>query len=177
MGYELKWSDNINLDESKLRGLEERWNIRFPKEYVEIVLNHDGSVPYIIDQNGEEITGVVKVPGKLTWSIQLLSLIEKEVLGEVISPIELAYDTLSEALPKNIFPFAINGSGDKFLFDFRKDKNEPQILFQNHEDLILESEITEEELEEKSLEDWQDETLDFVCESFAAFLKLISPRD
>ncbi|WP_342418696.1 hypothetical protein [Paenibacillus sp. FSL H8-0168] len=100
MGYELKWSDNINLDESKLRGLEERWNIRFPKEYVEIVLNHDGSVPYIIDQNGEEITGVVEVPGKLTWSIQLLSLIEKEVLGEVISPIELAYDTLSEALPK-----------------------------------------------------------------------------
>ncbi|MEK5142119.1 MULTISPECIES: hypothetical protein [unclassified Paenibacillus] len=50
-------------------------------------------------------------------------------------------------------------------------------MFQNHEDLILESEITEEELEEKSLEDWQDETLDFVCESFAAFLKLISPRD
>ncbi|WP_342420225.1 hypothetical protein [Paenibacillus sp. FSL H8-0168] len=71
----------------------------------------------------------------------------------------------------------MNGSGDKFLFDFRKDKNEPQILFQNHEDLILESEITEEELEEKSLEDWQDETLDFVCESFTAFLKLISPRD
>ncbi|WP_145939553.1 hypothetical protein [Paenibacillus glacialis] len=61
-------------------------------------------------------------------------------------------------LPENIFPFAINGAGDKFLFDYR------------------EGEITEEELEEKSLEEWQSETLDFVCKSFTAFLGLISPR-
>ncbi|WP_161487899.1 hypothetical protein [Paenibacillus glacialis] len=44
-----------------------------------IVLNHDGSVPYIIDLSGEAITGIIEEPGKLTWSIQLLSLIEKEV--------------------------------------------------------------------------------------------------
>lgn len=97
------------------------------------------------------------------------------MLGEIISPIELAYSTLSEALPPRVFPFAINGAGDKFLFDYREDENIPKIVYQNHEDVILESEITEEELEEKSLNDWQSETLDFVCESFEVFLSVISP--
>lgn len=176
MSYNIKWSDQVFLDEKKVKDLESKWNVKLPKSYVDIVLKHDGSVPYVMNDQGEWEIGVVKVKGKLTWSIQLLSLIEKEVLGEVISPIELAYNTLSEALPKKVFPFAINGAGDKFLFDYREDENEPKIVYQNHEDVILESEITDEELEEQSLEEWQDETLDYVSESFEVFLSYVSVR-
>lgn len=175
MSYNVKWSDQTNLDIQKIIELERKWNIQFPKKYVDIVLNHDGSVPYVMNEQGEWDAGIVEVPGKLAWNIQLLSVIEKEVLGEIISPIELAYSTLNEALPPRVFPFAINGAGDKFLFDYREDENTPKIVYQNHEDVILESEITEEELEEKSLNDWQSETLDFVCESFEVFLSVISP--
>ncbi|MFF2484299.1 SMI1/KNR4 family protein [Paenibacillus sp. NPDC058071] len=176
MSYNIEWSDQINVDIHKIKDLEEKWSIHFPQGYVDIVLTHDGSVPYVTNEHGERGQGVIEVPGKLSWSIQLLSLIEKEVLGEIITPIELAYHTLVEALPPKVFPFAINGAGDKFLFDYRVDENEPKIVFQNHEDVILETEMTDEELEEKSLEDWQSETLDHVCESFEVFLRLISPR-
>lgn len=84
---------------------------------------------------------------------------------------------MSDALPKKVYPFAINGSGDRFMFDFREDENNPKIVFQNHEDIILESELTEEELEEKSLEEWQDETLFFVSASFEEFLNSIQPSE
>ncbi|WP_164848753.1 SMI1/KNR4 family protein [Paenibacillus sp. DCT19] len=176
MSYNIKWSDQVFLDDKKVEDLESKWNVKFPKSYVDIVSKHDGSVPYVMNDQGEWEIGVVEVKGKLTWSIQLLSFIEKEVMEEIISPIELAYTTLSEALPKKVFPFAINGAGDKFLFDYREDENKPKIVYQNHEDVILESEITDEELEERSLEEWQDETLDYVSESFEVFLSYVSVR-
>jgi len=88
------------------------------------------------------------------WGFQLLSLIEKEVLGRTLFPIESSHDTVRDTLPEKVYPFAINGSGDRFLFDFRESENQPKIVFQNREDIILESELMDEELEEKSLKEW-----------------------
>lgn len=52
MSYNVKWSDQTNLDIQKIIELERKWNIQFPKKYVDIVLNHDGSVPYVMNEQG-----------------------------------------------------------------------------------------------------------------------------
>ncbi|MHA7964456.1 SMI1/KNR4 family protein [Paenibacillus sp. CAU 1782] len=176
MQTNLKWSNTVSLDEAIVGRLERKWNIRFPQAYRHILLYYDGSIPYVMNEKGEWDAGVVEIPGKLKWMFQFLSLVEIELHGEKISMIEIAYRTLSEALPPKVFPFASNGSGDKFLLDYRNNEYAPSVVFQNHEDVILESEITEEELEEKPLEEWQNETLLYVSDSFEGFLGMITRR-
>lgn len=181
MRNDIKWESSIEFSKEKieryLRQLEGQWKIKFPEQYVEIVLKNDRALPYIKNEKDEWISGTVLLPKFGKMMIEMMSLIEIDFDGKSTTSIELSYDALSEALPDQIFPFAQDGSGDKLLFDYRNSYDNPRIVFIDHDDLITEEWLSEEELEEKSLEEWQDEKIYLVCNSFNEFINSIEMVD
>lgn len=181
MRNNLKWESSIEFDkhqiQQKINYLESAWNIVFPQDYLDMVLDHDRALPYSKDDNGEQKIGKIRLPkvGKMT--VEMISLKNMNSRGNTTTPIEIAYNALKEALTANIFLITQNGNGDKHLFDYRQDKQSPSIVFIDHEDLITIDWLSEEQLRQKSLEEWQSEKLYLVCNSFSKFLDLIDPAD
>ena len=73
-----------------------------------------------------------------------------------------------------MFPFAENGGGDILFFDYRKNEKEPSIVLLDHENCVVEEYVCEDDLLEKPLSEWQDESLYFVANSFSEFLDKIT---
>ena len=89
------------------------------------------------------------------------------------------YGAFKERLPEpnKIFPFAQSGGGDILLFDYRKNPDEPAIVFMDHEEAFTEEDITQAELKEKPVKEWLEMNLYPVCNSFSELLDLLYIRE
>lgn len=108
-----KYGKKVNL--SVFEAIQENFNIVFPKEYKDIVLNNDGATPSPRIINGTLINNFIPVNPEETYNISK------------------SCETLKANIPTNVIPFAQDAFGNYFCFDFRKNKGNPSILFYDHE--------------------------------------------
>lgn len=177
MKIEFKWDIDVKISEKIINNIEKNYNIKLPIDYVKAVTLHDGAKIKVVNSLGEWKEGIVNIPnwhGKYA-GVALLSYDNETDINN--TKVVITYDVFKDSLPdpKKMFPFAIDGGGNIFFFDYRKDINEPSIVFLDHESAITEEDLTEEELAQKPLNDWLDDNLYHVCDSFEELLNLIYP--
>lgn len=139
--------------------IEELFSICFPKDYVECVQNYHGAsvIPYRIDLNGN-----VRVLANL------LSFADDSV-----DNITKAYFSNKDRFKDGIFPFACDPSGNYFCFDYREDKNNPSVIFWNHELAVNAADYSQEQLKRINLSDTQEKAMERVCSSFTELLSML----
>lgn len=174
MSLKFVWDTDEEVDERCIRYLEDKWNIKFPKEYVEIVQKHNGSGIEFLQDDGRRMDSKIKINKHKESSVYLLaySKLEEMEYSHILNTQKAFADCLPNS--KKIVAFAQCG-GNVFFFDYRKNESEPSILFLNHEECIPADDLREEELQEKSIEEWQEETLQFVANSFHELLEKVEP--
>lgn len=169
----IRWrsGDKIHLD--IIQNVERHWNIRFPKEYVNIVVENDGSRPQVKDENGEWKSGRIDIPKLHTIGFRFISFQGSKYSKD--PNVLFTYNAFKECLPqpKNIYPFAEDGGGNILLFDYRNSSSNPEIVFLNHERAYSEEDFNEEDLSKKSINQWLNENLYYVCDSFSELVNLI----
>ena len=177
MRKDLGWSKDSEISLERIKKLENRWKIKFPQDYVEIVQYNDEAQAEVINEKGEKVNSGIDIPG---WNgrrtnIALLSFKDGYDGFETCSMID-AYNAFLDCIPdpKKMFPFAQNGGGDILFFDYRKNEKEPSIVLLDHENCVVEEYVCEDDLLEKPLSEWQDESLYFVANSFSEFLDKIT---
>ncbi|MDS0527697.1 SMI1/KNR4 family protein [Clostridium sp. SHJSY1] len=175
MVREIKWRIGDKIEEKVIIEIESQWSIKFPKEYVDIVMANDSSRPKVKDVNEEWQTGLIDIPGWETISFIFISFMEGEKTKEPM--IKFMYDIYKDCFPEpdKIFPFAEDGGGNLLLLDYRKDEKEPAILFLDHGDAYTEEDFAEEDLKKRSLYELLDENFYRVADSFEEFLDMIYP--
>ena len=177
MSLKFVWDHNEEVDEECIKYLEDKWNVKFPKEYVEIVKKHNGTGVKFRETGGRKKFSIIKIDKHEETSFKLLSYSKfDEMQYSEIANAKEAYDNCVPD-PKKMFPFSEDGGGNPLFFDYRKDKNEPSIVYLNHEQCFPAEYVEEADLEVKSLAEWQDETLKFVANSFHELIEKIEPED
>ncbi|MBU5316210.1 SMI1/KNR4 family protein [Clostridium bornimense] len=177
MEKKVLWNWDEELSNEKIIELEKLWNIKFPKEYVEIIKAHHGASVRM------EIDGVLYIHCGIDipkWHGGRAGVRLADYEGcDGIETWEIvhSYEAFKECLPEpeKIFPFADDGGGNHYFFDYRDNDTEPSIVFLDHGESIIEDELDEDELEERTVAEWQDLTLYKVADSFSEFLDKITP--
>lgn len=172
---EIRWIGGDIINDSLVRNLEKINNIKLPIQYVNIVINNDGSSPEIKDENGKWKEGIIDIPKWQLAGLRLISLQNAKSYAE--SMVMMTYKAFKECLPnpKKFFPFARDGGGNIYFFDYRKSANEPAIVFLDHEQAINKEDLTEEDLEKKPLYEWLNDNLYYVCDTFSELIDMIHP--
>lgn len=175
MKKQIYWHLDSKIPEESIKEVEQEWNVKLPKEYVEVVKEHDGSIAYVINDDGSKKQGRIDIE---KWSGRTANVVLeqfKEFPNLKIKKIIDFYENIVDCLPdpNKIFPFAEDAGGNIFLFDYRNNENNPRIVFLDHEESITIDELDEDELEEKPLSEWQEDSLYFVANSFKELLEKI----
>ena len=172
---EITWDNDGKIKIETIILVENLWSIRFPKDYVNIAITNDDSLPMLKNKNGEWKYGKIDIPGwhGKTIGFGLISYTNSEYVN--VQKIVHTYNCFKERLPEpdKIFPFAQSGSGDILFFDYRKNPDEPAIVFMDHEEAFTEEDITQAELKEKPVKEWLEMNLFPVCNSFSELLDLL----
>ncbi|PSJ85844.1 SMI1/KNR4 family protein, partial [Brevibacillus fortis] len=140
------------IDIQDIETVEATLGVKFPRDYVECMLeNNDGSpVPCGFDYG--------EVEGKVFNTFYSLS---KEVGHYYILK---AFWINQEYLPDGVVPIGYDASGGYVCFNYINGKHaEPIVVYADHEIMLSERDLGEEELKEKSMEEWQREG---VCQEF-----------
>lgn len=147
------------LKHDDIAKVESLFGICFPEDYVNCVqLYHGASViPYCIDINGN-----VRV------FANLLSFSDNSV-----DNITKVFVSNKDRFKDGIFPFACDPAGNYFCFDYRKDKNNPSIIFWNHELAVSESDYSKDDLKKINFSDMQERAIERVCGSFTELLDML----
>jgi len=156
----IKWRrPDEPLKRDDILKVERLFGVFFPEDYVDCVqLYHGASViPYRVDLNGN-----VRV------FANLLSFSDSSV-----DNIVKAYFDNKDRFKEGIFPFACDPSGNYFCFDYRKDKNNPSVVFWNHEIAVNESDYSQEQLKRINLSEAQEKAMERVCNSFTELLDML----
>lgn len=175
----IKWDIDRDIDINNIYEIESLWKIKLPKNYVNIVIHHDGGNPLVKGANNDWQYGSVDIPrwpGK-TIGFGFISYRKSKYSGkpEILDTYDAYKNSLPE--PEKIFPFAETGGGDIFLFDYRKNSNEPSIVFLDHARAFTVDDLTEEELRSRAAKEWLEQNLYPVCDSFSELLDLIYIED
>lgn len=117
----VKWINTEPIDISYIRKTEEQLGIKFPEDYVQCVLINNGGIPdpQIFDVEGRRGPDVFQ--RLLNHDPKSKSYIV-EFCPEYI-----------EHLPDGVYPFAIDPFGNFICFDYRSHKENPSIVFWDHE--------------------------------------------
>ncbi|MCH6267137.1 SMI1/KNR4 family protein [Neobacillus citreus] len=74
-------------------------------------------------------------------------------------------------------PFVEDGAGNLLYFDYRMNENQPSIVFQHHERAISKDDLNEWDLKERPLEEWFNDSLIPVVDSFERLLEMMYPSE
>lgn len=119
MNNNIKWiCENDNVGIATICKIEEFFNVKFPKDYVEIVMENDGAYPI---PNRFNINGSEEVFNNL------LSFDENDS-----SYIVDVFNDVKDRLLDSIIPIAEDPFGNLICFDYRTN-NQPSIVFWDHE--------------------------------------------
>lgn len=162
----LRWDTDKKFDVRLLQDFEFKLGVKFPKEYINIVTEHDSSQPEVL-VDGNWKTGLVDIEYEYKKKDTFMWY---SYIGDF--KITDAYTITRRVVPRGLIPFADNGAGNVYYFDFR-DSDNPSIKYQEHEEVVDENNVTEDELEEANLEYWQDKTLFHVANNFVEFIQMI----
>lgn len=164
-----RWVYGKEISSDEVRAVEKELNVSYPREFFEIVKMHDGGEIEFELQEEETIEGVVDIEG---WGEESFRLLKH---GKVHVEIMSNFKRTRDALPNLFIPFADDGGGNYFVFDFSEDRSNPKIYFQFHEEVVLIEDLVEDDLKDKTLEELQKEELYFVANSFNEFLEKVRP--
>ena len=153
----IQWRERYEskkLDIKEAIKVEEWFGVKFPKEYVECIIENDGASP---EQSCIDVSHNERV----------FSLLECSQIIETFNSIK---DTLPNEGNK-IVPMGEDPAGNKYCFDFRKNFNEPSIVFWYHEQAYSEEDFPNWELRGIDIEKKKEEVLHYVCGSFKELLE------
>lgn len=124
--FEEWYSNETKLDnQMAISVFEEEHNIRFPKDYIDLVRFRDGGTLekdlffYYDERLIRNCIGYF-----LCW--------QKETLPHYYSYLPNIYNDPPEFFPKGLIPFAPDGGGNYVCFDYRNCKETPSIVFWHH---------------------------------------------
>lgn len=122
----IEWDEcNKGLPLTKIMDAEQKLGVKFPKEYVDLLLVSDGGAPkktsftFFCEDSGMERTD----------GIGSFLPHTKSEYGDFWSEIERP----PEFFPSGLISFGETGGGDYVCFDYRNVKEKPVIVFWNHE--------------------------------------------
>ena len=119
MNDKLRWiCENDEIELEAISKVEDTLGIKFPKDYIEIIIKNDGAYP---KPNRFEANGSEEVFNNL------LSF-DEEDCSNIID----TYNDVKDRLIEKIIPFAEDPFGNLICFDYR-DNNQPTIIFWEHE--------------------------------------------
>lgn len=161
MRKDLEWEyadANVPAEEVKKVGLQ--FGFLLPEDYIECVKVNGGASVF-----PEEF----KV-GEIERCFGNLFSFDKESSEYIVK----SYHLYKPALPRDVFPFAIDPAGNLICFDYKDHKENPIVVFWDHENawekemLMHEERLTEEQAEERA----RDNVL-YIADSFTEFLHSI----
>lgn len=175
----IKWDCDETVDRSIVTKVESQLEVKFPSLYVDIVTEHNGAQPKVLNEYGEWRLGIVKTNKKHFEKIGFCFLKYaykgNENLNRVVSVHKSFKDTVPDS--KKIIPFADDGGGNYFYFDFRKDENNSSIVFQDHEEAYSEEDLAEDDIKRLTLTGCLELSLTKIANSFEEMLESISPDE
>jgi len=119
MNNSIRWiSENDIVNKSIIEKVESILGVKFPNDYIEIVIENDGGYP---KPNRFDLNGNEEVFNNL------LSF-EEEDYSNIIN----SYNDIKGRLIEKIIPFAEDPFGNMICFDYR-DNNQPVVVFWEHE--------------------------------------------
>ncbi|MGG2093520.1 SMI1/KNR4 family protein [Bacillus sp. S13(2024)] len=154
----VQWrSPDEPITREDVKNVEQELGINFPLDYIECVMKNNGAH---VSPEVFEVEGKRKVFGTLlTYDMD-----DDENIIEV-------FNDYKDTLPAELVPFAFDPAGNLICFDYKNDKNNPIVVFWEHEgawekEALMESEgITAEEAEEVAREN-----VFYVASNFTEFL-------
>ncbi|CAG9612018.1 hypothetical protein BACCIP111899_01190 [Bacillus rhizoplanae] len=140
-----------------VKNVEQELGINFPLDYIECVMKNNGAH---VSPEVFEVEGKRKVFGTLlTYDMD-----DDENIIEL-------FNDYKDTLPAELVPFAFDPAGNLICFDYKNDKNNPVVVFWEHENagekemLMREEGLTEEQVEERAREN-----VFYVASDFTEFL-------
>jgi len=116
----IRWRRTKPIDISYIRKTEELLGIKFPEDYVQCVLENNSGIPTPKAFDPE---------GRNTAVFQRLLSHDPNSPTYIVSD----YNAIRDRLPEGVYPFAEDPFGNFICFDYRKDKENPSIVFWDHE--------------------------------------------
>ncbi|KMZ42871.1 MULTISPECIES: SMI1/KNR4 family protein [Bacillales] len=155
------------IDIQDIEEVEAALGVRFPKDFVECMLENNEGCPIPCVFDSEEVEGKV---------FNAFYSLSRKVGGYHILT---AHENVKGCVPEGVIPIGYDAAGNYICFDYSNGRHaEPIVVFVDHEFLISEEDLDEGDLEEKSLEEWQREAISRVAETFTEFLsKLYEEED
>ncbi|PGZ98486.1 1,3-beta-glucan synthase regulator [Bacillus pseudomycoides] len=140
-----------------VKNVEQELGIKFPLDYIECVMKNNGAH---VSPEVFEVEGKRRVFGTLlTYDMD-----DDENIIEV-------FNDYKDTLPAELVPFAFDPAGNLICFDYKNNKNNPVVVFWEHENvgekemLMREEGLTEEQVEERAREN-----VFYVASTFTEFL-------
>ncbi len=123
------WKQSHPASLRDIERVETALELRFPKDYRVVAIQHQGEVPqqnlFDFVEKGQQTTSVMGV---------LFHFLEdKSEAGYYSYNLLENYRNRQHLLPAQIIPFSEDPAGNSIAFDFRKATKNPSIVFVNHE--------------------------------------------
>lgn len=117
---EVKWHRRNKISNEMIIKIENELNITFPADFKKFILEHSGArpIPHTFDFKGRVEAVINNV-----FHFDLSK--EYNVLEE--------YGFVKDRFINDVYPFARDPFGNLICFDFRKDKENPSVVFWDHE--------------------------------------------
>lgn len=112
------WNKTVTASDEAIKNIEAKFNIKFPKDYLEIVKENQGKVPK---------PNIIKI-GNITTGVNELFHFEKNESYEG-SAVLFNIEILTGFAPDKIIPIMGTGGGNSFGFDFRKEPKNPSVVY------------------------------------------------
>ncbi len=120
MKNNLVWTNGKPLaDDTYIEQTEKKLVIIFPNSFKEIVRKYDGGMPnkpdFVCDYNGRKLIG----------SACQLGYMDSKEIRSISSMANIS----GLIIPSGVIPFAEDGGGNRVCFDYRKNPDEPEIVY------------------------------------------------
>jgi hypothetical protein len=117
------WKSGKQIDEKNISTIEFKWKIKFPLKFRDLILNHNQAYPennaFKTNAGRERLVG---------------ELLNFDLQGKF--NVLTRYESVSDILPGNCFPFAVDPGGNLICFDYSRNLV-PEIIFWNHEGTVV----------------------------------------
>lgn len=140
----------------KINEIENALGVKFPEDYIACaMINHGASseLDKVKTSKSERVFGA-------------LLIYDKKHPEDILA----TYKMIKARLIEGLFPFGLDGAGNFFCFDYRKDKENPSIVFWKHELAVIETDYSPEDLKLFDLKQVQEKAIEYVADSFTEFL-------
>lgn len=115
----IRWiCENDNIDMETILNAENIFGVKFPQDYIEIIMKNDGGYP---KPNRFDLNGNEEVFNNL------LSFDEEDCSNMVDT-----YNDVKDRLVEKVIPFAEDPFGNLICFDYRNN-DQPTVVFWEHE--------------------------------------------